>query len=309
MQKRTRLRVGLIGCGRWGTNILRDLLALGAAVVVVDVDPAARGSALQIGATGVTETVADAFGVDGWIVATPALRHRSCIEAVAISGLPILCEKPLTTSLADADAIAASLSGPLHVVDVWRYHPAVERLRQCVVEGELGAVHGLRSTRANWTSPRVDVDTVWNLAPHEISIYLQVFETYPKPRWAQAECIDGQARSLWSSWGDQPWLISELSNRQPDRRRELRLHAQGGVAVFDGKHPDVLEFASGAADDRLEAVGRRRIPLPGPSALQRQLQHWLGFLAGGSAPRSDFAHARRVIAITAELRSLAGLPP
>jgi len=189
--------IGLFGSGLWGSNILRDLQSLGARVTVVDVDPAARERALECGATAAFHEPGERVAVDGWIVATPARTHAACIAAVHGQRLPILCEKPLTISAASATELATGLRSPLHVMDVWRYHPAVEAMQRIVDDGPLGAVHGLASTRANWTSPRVDVDTAWNLAPHEVSIYRQVFGTLPEPTSAFAERIDGQVRSLW----------------------------------------------------------------------------------------------------------------
>ncbi|MGQ0801336.1 MAG: Gfo/Idh/MocA family protein [Pseudomarimonas sp.] len=298
----------MLGCGLWGSNILRDLLALGAVVQVVETDAAARARALQAGAHAVASSPLADGRVDGWIVATPARSHRECIEQLASCQLPILCEKPLTSSIADAVAIVACVRGPLHVMDVWRYHPAVEQMQHWVASGELGAVQGLRSTRANWISPRLDVDTAWNLAPHEISIFHHLFGHYPLPQSAFAECIEGQARSVWSRWGKQPWLVSELSNRHPNRSRQLRLHAEAGVAVFDGEQPDVIEIAAGPADARLEASERRRVHIGNDSALRRQLAAWLGFLNGGPPPRSDLAHAVRVVELVAQMRGLAGLP-
>jgi len=274
---------------------------------VVDVDPLARERAIQSGAIMAVGDASELSGIDGWVVATPARIHLHSIETVVAHGAPILCEKPLTASLDEARAISAMLKSPLHVMDVWRYHPAVERMKSIVTSGELGAVHGVRSARANWTSPRVDVDTVWNLAPHDISIYRELFDVFPVPVAALAECIDGQARSLWSHWSKQPWMVSELSNRYSTRRRELSLHCERGVALFDGDKPGVIEIASGAADERLEASERLVVSIGSETALQRQLADWLGFLAGGQAPRSDLEHATRVIALVEQVRSLAGL--
>ena len=77
---------------------------------------------------------------------------------------------------------------PLHLMDVWRYHPVVEALAEQVRVQTLGPAQGLRLTRANWTSPRTDVDSVWNLAPHEVSIFREVFGVMPEPQaapWAR----------------------------------------------------------------------------------------------------------------------------
>lgn len=299
------MHIGLIGCGLWGRNILRDLLMLGAKVSVVETDPHLRDQALQLGAT--TVAAAPDAEVDGWIVATPASSHAAVIASIGESAVPILCEKPLCTDLAQAQAITACLRGPLHLMDVWRYHPVVEALRVQVLAETLGPAQGLRLTRANWTSPRTDVDSAWNLAPHEISIFREVFGVMPEPRAALAEWLDDGIRSLWSHWRAPhgPWLVSEVSNRFEQRRRELRLHCARGVWVSNGVDP-VLHGYSGPADSRLETQASQTVQLDTESALQRQLAAWLGFLAGGPAPRSDLAHGIGVIERIVELRRLAG---
>ena len=301
-------RIGLLGCGLWGSNILRELRGLGAQVLVVDVDESARTRALNEGAVVAVGKPSDLAAVDGWIVATPATLHRPSIAEIAASARPILCEKPLAASLADAHAIAGSVRGPVHVVDVWRYHPAVHLLRELANGGSLGAVRGLRSTRANWTSPRTDVDSAWNLLPHDISIYREVFGVLPEPGAALAELEDGQVRSLWTQWRSNPWMVSEASNRFASRRRELQLHCARGVAFWSEAQAGQVVVHSGAANDRLEAVDRLAHPLSSTSALRGQLSHWLGFLAGGDAPRTDLAHAIEAIGLVERVRALAGLP-
>ena len=299
-------RIGLIGCGQWGANILRDLRTLGAQVHVVDTDAEARARALAGGAGSAGASVEGAPAVDGWVIATPATAHRGSIGSIAATGLPLLCEKPLAASLAEARAIADCVRGPAHLLDVWRYHPAVEALQRIVASGELGAVRGLRSTRANWTSPRTDVDSAWNLLPHELSTYRQVFGRLPEARSALAELEHGSVRSLWSHWSGPAWMASEVSNRSPHRRRELQLHCEHGVAHWSEERAGALELASGSADGRLEASDRRMLPLADEPALLRQLADWLRFLAGGTEPRSDLAYAMQVIERVERACALAG---
>jgi predicted dehydrogenase len=331
MTPRPPPRIGLLGCGIWGSNILRDLVALGAEVVVVDPDASARGRARNAGAREAVGTVAESgpasgeirvrsspraadasavapSSVDGWIVATPASTHADVVDSIAAAGVPILCEKPLAASVADAERIVRATRGPLHVMDVWRYHPAVEKLADLATECALGDPLGLRVTRANWTSPRTDVDAAWNLLPHDVSIFTHVFGSAPEPVSALAEVVDGSARSFWSHWRLQgAWMVSEVSNRFETRRREIRLHASAGVAVFDAARGSELLLAEGPADARLEASERRTIQVDATPALRRQLEAWLGFLRGGAEPRTDVAAGVHTVRLVARARELAGL--
>lgn len=303
------LEIGLLGCGLWGRRILADLLALGAQVRVVDVDPAARAAASAAGATSSHADIGAADEAHAWVVATPASAHLSSLSALANSGLPVLCEKPLCLDVAQARAIAALPLQRCHLLDVWRYHPAVEALAGLVRAGTLGDVHGLRSTRINWTSPRTDVDSLLNLAPHEVSIYREVFGALPHPQAAHFEWHGAEVRGAWLRWSGGPWLLSELGNRSPLRRREMRLHGSEAVALWDAGQPLSLLIAAGAADQELEAGERRLIALDPQPALRRQLAAWLAWLQeDGPAPRSDLAHGIAAIEAIQVMRGL-GAPP
>ena len=120
--------LGLVGCGLWGKNILRDLRVLSAEVVVADPDPAARTAAEVQGAR--TVAALDALPeVEGVVVATPASTHAEVIDALLPRGIPIFIEKPFTLDLERARRLAAVAAERLFVMHVWRYHPGIEALR------------------------------------------------------------------------------------------------------------------------------------------------------------------------------------
>lgn len=295
--------IALIGAGIWGARILRDLLGLGATVTVVDTDPAARAAAVDRGVAAVA-TLADVGAVDGWVVATPATTHAALLHDLADRPGPVLCEKPLTVDVTEARQVVAALGDRLHVAHVWRYHPAIQRLGELARSGTLGEVHGVRSVRANWTSPRTDVDTVWNLAPHDVTIAIEVLGTVPTPRAALVEHLDGRAVSMWAHLGGAgaPWLVSDSSNRYGDKRREVRVHGSDAVAVLAADGEPIRLERGRDRDPVLESID------PGEgSALERLLAAWLGHVQGGPPPKSDAAEALTVIETVDRLRELAGL--
>src|SRR5690242_16699747 len=101
--------VGLIGCGRWGRLILRDLVALGARVHVVTPHEETRASALENGAvSAVAEIKGIARTVSGFVIATPTSTHAPVIENLLPTGRPIFVEKPLTTDIASARRIVTA---------------------------------------------------------------------------------------------------------------------------------------------------------------------------------------------------------
>jgi len=186
--------VGLIGCGRWGRLILRDLVALGARVHVVTPHKETRAFALENGAvSAVAETDGIARTVSGFVIATPTSTHAPVIETLLPIGRPIFVEKPLTTDIASARRIVTAAADRVFVMDKWRYHPGVEALAAMARSGELGRVLGIRSYRLGWGQPHHDVDAIWVLLPHDLAIALEILGTLPTPRsaWTPVAGRDG----------------------------------------------------------------------------------------------------------------------
>jgi predicted dehydrogenase len=299
--------IGLIGCGLWGRNILRELQHLGVRVVVAESGPENRATANSAGAEAVVATVGELPQVDGFIVATPASTHAGIAASLLSRDVPVFVEKPLTTSVAEAEQLAETGAGRLFVMHIWRYHPGVQLLAEIARSGELGPVHGLRSTRANWRSPRLDVDTVWNLAPHDLTLTLAVLGKIPQPRFALAEMLDGRAVGIVAVLGEIPWAVFELSNRYRDKRREVRLHCRDGVAVM--ANPDNNEIELIREGDLSIPFNSRteKINYAVESPLRRELQAFIEHLAGGPPPPTGVEEGVAVVKAVAEIRRLAGL--
>jgi predicted dehydrogenase len=298
--------IGLVGCGLWGRNILRDLQALGAPVDVVEPDPSSRDRAREAGARTTCEGLEALPEVDGLVVATPATTHARVIERLLERGVPIYAEKPFTTDVESATRMVERAGDRIFVMDVWRYHPGVERLAAIARTGDLGPVHGLRTVRTHWTSPRRDIDPVWTLAPHDLSISLEILGEIPTPRFAFAERVAGRVAGLYGLLGERPWLSLEVSTRYADKRREIRLHCEEGVAVLPSLESSHLEVARGGPESPEPALETWDLPADG-TPLERELAAFLGYLAGGPAPRSSAAEGLAVVQAMVDLRRLAGL--
>lgn len=298
------IRVGLLGCGRWGANLLRELLVLGSRVLVADPDPQAQQRARDLGAEQVVAS-AEGLGVDAWVVATPASCHEAQLDGLLQTGQPILCEKPFTTSARSARRLAARAEGRLCVGHVWRHHPGIERAAALVARHVLGPVRRIHSLRVGGPSPRTDVDAIWTLAPHDLSILLALLGRLPAIRSAAAEWHAGKPAGLLACLADPgpdaPLCSIEVSTRYTVKRRELRLHCEGGLVCFDGVASRLELWRDGAAQPELLALD----PTP---PLRRELAAFLAFLGGGPLPASSALEAALVVAHLSQLRELAGVP-
>ena len=143
-------RLGLVGAGRMGRVHLRALSSSDVVRVVAVAEPseAARATLHDAGVAlhADAEAMLRAGGLDGVLVAAPSTLHLSLVARIAAAGLPILCEKPcgITAGQArEAAAIAARHAVKLQVAYWRRFVPALQRLRQRIADGELGALYFL----------------------------------------------------------------------------------------------------------------------------------------------------------------------
>lgn len=286
--------VAVLGVGRWGRHIVRDLALLGASVHAVDPDPAARELASALGAASVAERLEPdlptANRLDGIVVATPASQHHRDLLALGGFDVPIACEKPLTVSGPDARRVVAELGDRLTVLHVWRHHPGIRLLGSIARSGRLGQITAVHTTRTNWTSPRTDVDPVWTLLPHDLSIGIEVLGALPPLVHAVVERIDDRAVGVWATFGEHPALVVEASTRSRERRRDVQVHGTTGVAVLhDGAtHVQVL---SGTAPTPEVA----QLPFDQTPALVCELRAFLDHVQGGPAPVTDAAEGLAVV--------------
>ena len=182
------LRVALVGYGYWGPNLARTLDALPGVelAVVCDEDPERRAEARRVITT--TRAVASyvevlaAPDVDAVVVATPALTHYDLACRGLAAGKHVLVEKPLAMRATECEELGrrADHAGlTLMVGHTFLYNAAVRRVREHLRRGELGDVFHVHAQRLNWGVIRQDVNVLWNLAPHDVSILLYLLETDP----------------------------------------------------------------------------------------------------------------------------------
>jgi len=171
--------VAVIGAGYWGPNLIRTFSGSPDWDVrwVVDRDlPRAEGAARR--APGATATqdlsqVLDDPSVQAVAVATPAGTHTEVVLAALESGRHALVEKPLASSLDDGRKLVsvAEDRGLVLMCDhTYCYTPAVLKIRELIASGEIGDVQYVDSVRVNLGLVQSDIDVLWDLGPHDLSI-------------------------------------------------------------------------------------------------------------------------------------------
>ncbi|MGJ8661299.1 MAG: Gfo/Idh/MocA family protein [Bacteroidota bacterium] len=274
----------LIGCGIWGNKILRELLDLGANVQVIDSNMDAQKAAQQMGAQNVSHKLKFIGSVDAVIVATEASSHADIIFELDELGyqVPIFCEKPLTDTSQNAQRLLDRKGYPIYVMHIWRYHSGIQKLKQLYDDGIIGHLTQIHSIRTNWTSPRKDVDSLSNLAPHDLSIIQYVLGELPELKSAHSEIIDNELVGCIAILKNenQPTCIFEISNRYAEKRREVRLHGENGVLVLPDDSQGVIQLIKGPGHiipDKIETYSYEKT-----SALKYQMQIILKSLQSGN---------------------------
>jgi len=180
------LRVGVVGCGYWGEKHVRVMCSVPAvsSVVAIDADPAVR-SRVESGYPGVVsrpDLRSALDDIDALLVVTPPETHAElALEAIA-AGKHVFIEKPMTRSTAEADqviAAAAAAKVTLAVGHTFVHNSAVHKLVELCVGGELGRLHHINAARLNLGMYRHDVNVIWDLAAHDISITMAIMGRLP----------------------------------------------------------------------------------------------------------------------------------
>lgn len=171
--------VGVIGCGYWGPNLLRNLNQQSIARVkyCCDLNDArlAHMKSLypQVTTTKRFQDLIDDPEVAGIAIATPVSTHHPIAKACLEGGKHVLVEKPLAASIAEAEDLTATAKKHgvvLFTGHTFVYNAAVEKMKSLVEAGELGEVFYVSSTRVNLGLFQEDINVIWDLAPHDISI-------------------------------------------------------------------------------------------------------------------------------------------
>jgi len=300
--------VGLVGCGGWGRLILRDLKALGARVTCVAPGERSRENARQGGADAIVTTLADLPAVDGAVVATPSDSHGAVALELVRRGLPVFVEKPLTSDLAQARALVEAAPDRVFVMDKWRYHGGIRKLAEVARDGGLGAVLGLRTFRLGWSMTHNEVDPVWNLLPHDLSISLHVLGHLPPLAWAVTDPLGPPGGGVTALLGQSegPRALVECSAHHPVNRRSVVLACETGTLTLNASLDDHLLLRRGRPGDA--AATEERVPIDTAMPLEAELAAFLDHLRGGPPPLSSAADGLAVVERCCEIRAFAGIP-
>ena len=297
--------IGLVGCGRWGRFILRDLVALGCDTWTVVHSAESAENARTYGAHRIVESIA-ALPRDlaGYVVAVPTVHHAAVVQALLDRERPIFVEKPMTPDLASAQDLVRKAGERLFVMHKWRHHPGIEAMAAMIRNGTLGRLRMIKTRRNQWGLPHTDVDAVWILLPHDLSIVLHFLNALPEPVWAVGE---QRAKdwfvSLAGQLGHDPAVFVEVSAHTPLKERGVVLSFEEGALMMADPLADHILLRRSDAGEMGAPV--EKIPVSTEYPLLRELRAFVGHLHGGPPPYSSAEDGLRIVEMIARMRAMA----
>lgn len=316
------IKVGLLGCGYWGRKHLRVLHELPGCEVKALCESSA--AALKMVPRAYLPRIVtddyDAFlasGIDAVIIATPASTHYPLAARALEADKHVLIEKPFTTKASDALALileAERRGLTIMAGHTYVYHPAIAFLKELVGTGQLGPITYAHTSRLNFGLLQPDVDVLWDLAPHDISILVHILGQEPLVAGARGtagidptkyevahldlEFLDGLLAHVHVSW------------LEPVKVRRLTLIGADRIVVYNDVSPGeairiynkaIRMEPSALVPGRMDAKyinGDISVPyLPDIEPLKAECAHFLDCIRSGEPPLSSGWEGLRVVRI------------
>ena len=297
-----RPRVAVVGVGHVGRHHARILAQAPDVdlVSVVDIDrERAERVASETESRGEVEARQLVGQVDAVTVAVPTESHASVVTPFLEAGIPVLVEKPIAASLAEADAmvrLAGERSVTFAVGHSERYNPAVTAAMPLLTEPRFVEVHRL----AAFPARGLDVDVVFDVMIHDIDILLAIVKAEPVSIEAVGvpvltDRIDlANARVRFENGCIANLTASRISR---DRVRKLRFFQHHALVTIDCATQQVEAFRVSREGDREPVIEGGSVAVPDGEPLEIELRDFVGAVRTGRSPRVDGHAGRRALAL------------
>ena len=316
------LRVGIVGFGYWGPNLVRNLYTTPGIrpEVIVDQSPA-RLELAQQRAPGVrTTTELDELledeQIDAVVVATPISTHFSVAQRALNAGKHVLVEKPMTATVDEAEALVAlarERDRRLMVDHTFLFNPALRTIRELIDRGELGEVLYFDSTRINLGLYQHDVSVIWDLAPHDFAIMDYLLGKAPQSVTSIGSKVGEQASIAYvvAQFGGSPIAHFHLNWLSPVKVRRLILGGTKKMVVWDMVEPEAPVRIYDKGMDFIEKegvhqtlvqyrIGEMRAPcVPTTEPLGLMCREFVGAIRENRQPLSDGKQGLQVVRLLA----------
>jgi predicted dehydrogenase len=311
-------RVGLIGFGYWGPNLARVLCQSTSCqfVACCDRDPRNLDRALRAypQVRGFRDPSEMWDSVDAVVVATPISTHYTIACEALSRGKHVLVEKPIAHGASYAQELVslADRNGcVLMTGHTFIYSPAVMKVKQLIESDALGDLYYLSLSRVNLGLYQKDVDVIWDLAVHDISILIYWLENMPTGGSAFGRCCVQQNKNdvafLWFQFPGGVIASIEVSWLSPQKMRRTTLIGSKRMILYDDTEPadKVKVYDRGVSLQAPQSFGEFQLTyrtgdmvaphVGNREPLLSEVEHFVECIESGKTPRTDGRFGLRVV--------------
>ena len=316
------IKVGLIGYGYWGPNLLRNLHETESVEVkrCVDLRPERRAAASKryptVQVSAEADEILDDREIDAVVLATPVFTHHALAKQALEANKHVLVEKPMTRTVTEAEeliSLAQAKDLVLMVDHTFVYAGAVRRMKEIIDAGELGELYYFDSVRVNLGLFQHDIDVIWDLAPHDVSILIYLIPE--KPKSVSAVGADHTGRGLV----DVAYLTLHFENNfiahfhvnwlSPVKVRQNLIGGSRRMLVYDDMEPSekVRVYDRGIQVRSQEGIYKALVDyrmgdvwspkLDVREALSDECEHFMNCIRSRKNPNSDGESGLQVVKI------------
>jgi predicted dehydrogenase len=245
-----QIKVGVVGCGYWGPNLIRNFRALAHCTLKtmcdVNEDRLRHLKTLYPEVAGETDfhRMIASDDLDAVVVATSVRHHYPMAKASLLAGKHTFIEKPMASSTEECEELVelAEAKGLILMIGhTFLYSPAVRKIKEIVEWGDMGEIRYIGARRLNLGLFQKDINVAWDLAPHDISIIMHIMEEAPLSVNCQgsAHVTPGieDVTTMCLNFPDNRSAIVQSSWLDPRKTREMTIVGSKRMIVYDDVAP------------------------------------------------------------------------
>ena len=302
------MQLGLLGCGYWGKNLIRDFRNLNVLHTICDTDME-QLKKHQTDNVNITTNADDIFSsteITAVCIALPANIHYKFAKLALQAGKDVFCEKPITLDVAQAQELvdlAREKELILMVGHLLHYHPCIAKMKEMVQDGKIGKIVHIVSNRLNLGILRTCENVLWSFAPHDISVILSLCQNkLPNRVTCHGKShMTFQIHDITNSVleFDDTYVNINVSWLNPFKEQKLTLVGDKGMLVFDDtlKENKLVWYPEYIGANSILKKDFEPVPvaMDGPSPLQRECQHFIDVCKTRQQPLTDGQEGVRVL--------------
>lgn len=311
MQER---KIGIIGAGLWGRNIIRNFYNLGYLHTVCDIDNENLKNVISdynnVNTTNDYKDILNNPEIKGVVVVTPSHTHYKIVKELLEHGKNVYVEKPISTVANEALSLmnlADEKGLVLMVGHLLLYHPVVNRLKMLIEEGVLGEIKYIQSDRLNINYFKNDRSVMWDLAPHDVSMISYIIDKKPK-KVVSAVGASSDGNNIMDithiTLEFENGIIGHISDSwiHPQKRVNLLVRGTKATAVFDDTISDnKLQIFDNIKPKTNQIVSLDYIEI---EPLKLECQHFVTCIENKTKARSDGENGYEVVKVLEEAEKL-----